>query len=474
MLAGIMSRPIRLVAAVLVIYGFMWIKGWPRYYDDEELPPSLRPQQTGTALGPHRVGHDHLVVSIMTTATAVYSKLAPTLTYLGPEDKDGTLLFGDLQMNVGDWPVFDVLFGFTRDFIGGSKELERYRQQVDYARKSIPIERAMKQNPQEEAHVQLTLGKYKILQAMQRAWEYRPDRSWYAFVDEDTFVDRYNTLDWLSQYNPKTKWFFGNPRTSGVPDPFATGGNSFIVSSGTMKELFKERKGVIRSWESKIATHTSAFDLVFSVLQGELNLSLTGVWPEIIGADPSTLPFCPATWCERVLMMHHMPPDIASDMFLLQKNRTENHIRTPLLFADLWKRFLAPENLRDNRTDWDNLSSAPSNARWNILFQSDDPNTGHAASGEESAEKCAASCESSEYCMQWSYSSLPEKNWNENGETRCHLSSSIRFGEFRPPVDVGEGKGGEGRKGKKEWRSGWKKERFEKWAYHQRCKNPAT
>lgn len=121
MLARVMSRPWRLLVAVVLIYGFMWIKGWPRYYDDEELPPSMRPQQTGTALGPHRVGHDHLVVSMMTTATAVYTKLAPSLAYLLEEDKDGTLLFGDLQMDVGDWPVFDVLYGFTTDSLVGTR-----------------------------------------------------------------------------------------------------------------------------------------------------------------------------------------------------------------------------------------------------------------------------------------------------------------------------------------------------------------
>ncbi|KAF2829075.1 hypothetical protein CC86DRAFT_184553 [Ophiobolus disseminans] len=469
MLARAVPRPGRLLLVVLVVYGFMWIKGWPRYYDDEELPPSMRPQ-TGSALGPHGVGHDHLVVSIMTTATNVYPKLAPSLAYLFEEDTDPTLIFGDLQMNVGIWPVFDVLYGFTTDFIGGNKELERYRQQVDHARKSIPLDILKRNDPQEEAEVQIVLGKYKILQAMTRAWEYRPERSWYAFVDDDTFVDRINTLDWLAQYNPKTKWFFGNPPTSGVPNPFAAGGNSFIVSYGAMKELFKERKDVIKNWEKKIIDHTSAFDLIFSVLQAELNLSLSGAWPEIIGADPSSAPFSPAIWCERVLMMHHVPPEMNSDLYLLQKNRTEDHIRNPLLFADLWTRFMVPENLADNRSDWDNLSSDSSNARWNILFKSDDPNDGHAANGEESPEACEASCESSEYCMQWSYSSVEQKNWNENGETKCHLSSSLRFGKHSPPQEWKVDSVTKVRT----WRSGWKKERFVKWATHQRCKNPAT
>jgi hypothetical protein len=469
MLARALPRPGRLLLVVLLVYGFMWIKGWPRYYDDEELPPSMRPPQTGTALGPHRVGADHLVVSILTTATEVYTKLAPSLAYLSYEDIDPTLIFADLQMTVGEWPVFDVLYSYTTDFIGASKELERYRQQVDYARSSIPLSYAKKQDPQEEAAVQATLNKYKILQAMSRAWEYRPDRSWYAFVEDDTFVDRINTLDWLAQYNPKTKWFFGNPAMSGVPDGFAVGGNSFIVSSGAMKELFKERKNVIANWANRIESHTSAFELVFSVLQAELNLSLESVWPGMSGPDPSAVPFSPAIWCERILMMHHVPHDMQSDLYLLQKNHTEDHLRKPLLFADLYERFMGPEDLRAVRSDWDNLSSDPTNARWNILFVSDDPNDGHAANGEASDEACAASCDSSEYCMQWSYSSVPQKNWNENGETKCHLSSSLRFGTYAPPAEGSI----EGVAKALTWKSGWRKERFTAWANHQRCKNPA-
>lgn len=470
MLARALSRPGRLLIVVLVVYGFMWIKGWPRYYDDEELPPSLRPQK-GSSLGPHRVGHDHLVVSISTTATDVYTKLAPSLGYMFPEDWDPTLIFGDLQMNVGVWPIFDVLFGYPRDFIVANKELERYRQQIDFARRSIPLQYTRKRDPAEEAEVQLALNKYKILQAMGRAWDYRPDRSWYAFIDDDTFVERVNTLDWLAQYNPKSKWFFGNPPISGVPDGFAAGGNSFILSLGAMKELFKDRGHVVKSWQSHIITYPSAFDLITAVLKAELNLSLTAAWPGISGFEPSTVPFSPALWCERVLMMHRVPHDLNSDLFLMRKNRTDHHIDQPLLYADLWERFMAPEDMRANRSDWDNLSSDSSNARWNILFESDDPNDGHAPNGEASPEACEASCDKSEYCMQWSYSSIKTKNWNENGETKCHLSSSMRFGRFTPPqeVDIDDGKG----RDTVMWRSGWRKQVFADWARHQRCKNPA-
>ena len=41
----LMPRPMRLLLALVLIYAFCWIKGWPAYYDDEELPPSQRPDR---------------------------------------------------------------------------------------------------------------------------------------------------------------------------------------------------------------------------------------------------------------------------------------------------------------------------------------------------------------------------------------------------------------------------------------------
>ncbi|KAL5116499.1 hypothetical protein ACEQ8H_005620 [Pleosporales sp. CAS-2024a] len=468
MLARGMSRPLRFFLVALAVYGFMWIKAWPRYYDDEELPPSMR-AHTGSAMGPHRVGHDHLVVSIVTTATDVYTKLAPSLVYMFPEDLDPTLLFADLRMNVGDWPVFDAIYEYSSDLISRTKELDRYWQLVEYARRKIPLDMARRQDPKEEATIQAALHKYKILQAMARAWDYRPDRSWYAFINEDTFIDRVNTLDWLAQYNPTTKWFFGNPPTPGVADGFAVGGNSFILSSAAMNELFSEPFRVVSNWESKIATYTSAYDVVSAILQAELNLSMTAAWPGISGGNPGNAPFSPAVWCERVLMMHHVPHNVQSDLYLMRKNRTENHIEKPLLFADLWERFMAPEDLPASSENWDNLSSDSSNTRWNILFVSDDPNDGHAPGGEASPEACAASCEQSEYCMQWSYSTVRVPNWNENGATKCHLSSSLRYGNYASPIDVIDND--QERKTLK-WTSGWRKDVFLTWTRHQRCKDP--
>ncbi|OAL54582.1 hypothetical protein IQ07DRAFT_583847 [Pyrenochaeta sp. DS3sAY3a] len=460
-----LPRPLRFLVLLLVIYAFCWVKGWPQYYDEEELPASQRPLSSG--MGPHTVEHDQLIVSITTTATTAYSKLAPTLVYLDKSDHEQLLLFSDLQMEIGKWPVFDVLWRFSQNFIVETKDLGRYRAQVDYSRKSIPMRKLVKQYPQDEEKILARLYKYKILQSMAAAWEYRPDRKWYAFVDDETYVYRPNLLDWLSQYDSQANHFFGNAPTAGLPDPFAAGGTSFILSHNAMKELFKERKDVIKKWQNLIFDHASAQELVSSVVQSELGLGMDGVWPGISGFDPSTVPFSPALWCVPILMMHHVSADMASDLWHLEKYRQDNHLtHTPLRFADLWERFMTPENLNFTRSDWDNLSAESSNARWNILFEGNQPDPGRAPSGEDSPDACAASCDQSTYCMQWSYSSIVQKNWNDNPQTKCHLSSSIRFGAHADPQEWIV----HGEQATRTYKSGWRKDRFARWANQQRCK----
>ena len=462
-----MPRPARLVFSVILIYAFFWVKGWPRTYDDEELPPSKRPQQESN-LGPHQVDHDQLVVAVTTTANDVYNKVTPLILNTNEQDHGTLLLFSDLQTQIGRWPVFDVIWRYKSDFIQKTKQLERYRAQVDYARRSIPLAKLKKEDPEEEKREMEILDKYKILETMASAWEYRPDRSWYVFAGDETYVNRPNLLDWLSQHDPDAKHFFGNPpapATARVPDPFAAGGTSFILSRGVMLELFKKRKDFIQNWREQIADHTTAFDLVASALQAEVKITFTTVWPSISGFDPSTVPFSPAIWCEPILLMHHITPDIGSDLLRLEKDRPSD--QPTLRFADLWYRFMTPEDLNYTRNEWDNLSSESSNNRWNILFQGGEhQDADRAGNGEASPEACQESCDNSRYCVQWSYSSVNQRNWNENPPTKCHLSSSIRFGTHKEPQKLNI----DGERVTLTWKSGWKKDKFNKWTKQQRCK----
>lgn len=466
-----MPRPARLLLFFALVYAFCWIKGWPVTYDDEELPPSQRPKPT-TALGEHRVSVDSLIVTVTTAATDAFTKLAPALLYLDGAYHKDLLLMGDLMMDVGPFPVFDVLIKYPAKYRAKTDELERYNRQLDYVRRGIPLSSLKEEDPQKEQAILAALAKYKVFRAMESTWEYRPKRAWYVFTDEETFIDRENLLDWLSQHDPKLKHFFGNPPIDDVPDAFAAGGTSFIVSGETMRLLFEDQKAMMKnfnSWDPRIPDYPSVIHFMESFLKTELSLEMKRFWPGVTGFNPATVSYSPGLWCEPVLMMHHVSAAIGTKLFKFEKERLQEHkIDNALRYADLWHEFISPQDLNQTRHDWDNLSSESANNRWNILFEKageSDPN--RATGGEDSWEACKDSCDNNKHCLQWSYSSIAAPNWNENGFTKCHLSSSMRLGAHKEPEKVevnGETK-------PRTWTSGWRKDHFKSWTNQQRCKS---
>lgn len=287
-------------------------------------------------------------------------------------------------------------------------------------------------------------------------------------------------MAWLGHHDPTQPLFFANPPDLDASEQSGTGSTTFILSTAAMRALLLDHDHVVSHWDSRIQDFQAGFEVLASAMSSELGLGFNHSWPGISGFNPHTVPYGPGIWCEPVIAMHGVPPELQSDLWRLAREREKHdHNKEPLTFADLWARFLQTENLYLDRHDWDNLSSARENARWNIIFEKLAPRShggehkhrnrdeeGRASSGEDSWEACRESCANSLFCMQWSYSSAPTTNHNENGETRCHLSRNMRLGRHVQPKEVDGGHG----KVKLEWKSGWRKDKFEEWANHQRCK----
>lgn len=462
----------RIVLFAIIAYAFVWISGFPRQYDDDELPPDAQRRKTSQAETPHRVDANQLVVTIKTTALDAYAKLPSTLLLTNTIYHETLNVVSDLQMDIGAFHVHDVLDRFDMNFMVSNPDLERYRRQLHFAQGSIDIGMLREADTEKEKEVMARLDKYKYLRMLERAWELKPDRSWYAFVDADTYLVRSNTLAWLGQFDPSEPMFFANPPEYGT--------NMFVLSGQAMRALLVDREGVIRTWDSRIPGFRSGFDLLTSALSTELRLGFNRTWPGISGFHPATAPYGPGFWCEPIIAMDRVPAELASDMWRLQRDREDyHHIHDPLSFADLWIRFLQPENLFLPRDNWDNLSSNWDNSWWNILFEGTEHKShasghihqhraedGRAASGEDSWEACRESCNNNPHCMQYSYSSHPISNHNENGNTKCHLSRSMRLGNHADPQEIEV----DGERVQVSWKSGWRKDKFERWAQQQRCK----
>ncbi|KAF1992847.1 glycosyltransferase family 31 protein [Amniculicola lignicola CBS 123094] len=455
----------RVVAGAVAMYAIAWVSGFPRTYDDDELPSDAQRKKAEPTHTPHHVEVDQIVVAINTHASDAYEKVPRMLLLTNTIYHDTLVLLGDLEMDIGAFHVHDVLDRFEMDFLSTQPDLERYRAQLEAARFSLDLRSLKELDPRKEVETMNKLDKYKYLRMLERAWELRPDRAWYVFVDMDTFLVRSNLMAWLGEYDAEDPIFFVNPPNAESPDPFGIGGTTFVLSHTAMRNFIAERE-IISKWESSIADSASGIDILSSAITTELGIVSNMSWPAISGFNPYTIPYGPGLWCEEVVALHSVPPELATDIWRLQRDREEyQHIHDPLTFADLWIRFLQHENLSQPRDEWDNLSSGSDNAKWNILFERvEGDEEGKASRGEGSWEECRDSCNTNQHCVQFSYSSIAMPNFNENEETRCHLSSSMRLGRYVGSHRIGGG-GGEGT-----WKSGWRKDKFEHWARNQRCK----
>ncbi|KAF2661001.1 glycosyltransferase family 31 protein [Lophiostoma macrostomum CBS 122681] len=472
--------PLRIVSFLVVVYGLIWVSSFPRSYDDDELPPDAQRKKASQALDPNQVDTDQLVVTIMTTATEAYAKLPLVLLLTNPVFHETMNVVSDLQMDVGAFHVHDVLDRIDINFLASNAELARYKRQVHLAMNSVDLSTLREDDDVKEREARIQMDKYKQLRMVERAWELLPERNWYIFAETDTYLVRPNVLLWLGQFDPEQPFFFANPPELDASEPSKVGSTTFVLSKQAMAKLLTERENVVAEWDTRISAFKTGFDVLAAAMSTEVNIGLNRTWPGMTGFHPGNVPYGESFWCHHVLAMHGVPEELASDTWRLQRDREEyNHMRVPLTFADLWNRFLQPENLYLPRDDWDNMSSGPDNSPWNILFEGvqrsshaadqmirlrdDGPK---AANGEESWEACREACNGSPFCYQFSYSSVPISNHNENGKTKCHLSRSMRLGRHIEPQELEI----DGEKVMVTWKSGWRRENFEKWSQQQRCK----
>ncbi|PSN61620.1 hypothetical protein BS50DRAFT_578174 [Corynespora cassiicola Philippines] len=458
----------RLVLLAACVYAFFWVSGFPRTYDDDELPPSEVETQ---APAPH-IESEKLVVTVKTSAVDAFAKIPPLLLLTNGKYHDNLLLLGDLHLDVGAFHVHDVLDRYDAKYVSSTPDLERYRRLTHYARNSLDFGRLRETDPAKEKAAKDKMEKYMMLRMLQRTWEQRPDRKWYVFVEPDTYLFRSNIQVWLAYFDHEEPHFFYNPPET---DPYGIGGSTFILSQKAMQGLFVENDKDISGLEAHIEGKSSGTEVLTGVMSNELDLSPNGSWPGVSSFNPDTIPFGHGMWCEVVMALHSVSAESMSNLWRLERERNDKNIVDPLTFSDIWMKFLQPENLNDVRDDWDNLSSGKEFSMWNILFDGVDHDSRHhhhhgaqgrAPRGEDNWKACQDACNDYDQCMQWSYSSIPQPNANENGDTKCHLSSSLRFGAHADPREVTR----DGTKVQKTWKSGWRKDRFEAWAKQQNCK----
>jgi hypothetical protein len=261
-----LARPLRLLLLAALCGLVYWVSGFPRTYDDDELPPSQRSRTPGA------VEADQLIVSVKTTTSNAWAELPPLLLFTDPAHYDSLLFMGDLRLSVGPFNVEDVLDRYAESFVQENPEMARYRKTLEFADSSVDFGELKERDPRKEKAVLAKLDKYKMLRWVERTWLLRPERRWYILTEPDVHLVRPNLLSWLADYDPNEYHFFANR-----PPPGS--GHTIILSVAVMKAIMVDRSDLIPYYDNNLQGHKTAFEVLATVLSSTLNISPAMAWP---------------------------------------------------------------------------------------------------------------------------------------------------------------------------------------------------
>jgi hypothetical protein len=326
------------------------------------------------------------------------------------------LFFSDYETEYNGFKIIDALANLRPEYKWNNPDFEVYEE----------IKASKGRGPTEKTNEGWRLDKYKFLPMMEITAHERPNSRWFVFVELDTYVNWDNMYRFLSQFNPKTPYYFGSPVWPPKKTVFAHGGSGFVLSRGAINKLVARGRMFAENLHDpgthlfgKDVSQQCCGDEVLGQVLKECGVPIRGYWPMFNGEKPTTVRFNWEQWCEAIITLHHVQ-DQEFDRLKMWEATREYPAR-PLTFEELFTSI--EPHLIDQADDWSNMS--------------EDITLGPPHTAAMSFDTCFAACLGDKKCMQYEHF----------GET-CRLSHSIRLGHGMPP------------NGDTKWTSGWVKNRI--------------
>jgi hypothetical protein len=166
------------------------------------------------------------------------------------------------------------------------------------------------------------LDKYKNIHTAQKAWELRPDRSWYFFIDADTYIVWSSFFAWLKRLDPTKDLYLGN--TIHTLNLFAHGGSRYLISRTSMLKIVSsvEAPKIAADFDISAST-TCCGDAELAGALSHKNVSLIDAYPLINNHKLRDMPFGPMHWCQPIITMHHMSVKEVNDLWQFEQSRLD-------------------------------------------------------------------------------------------------------------------------------------------------------
>jgi hypothetical protein len=263
-----------------------------------------------------------VVIVVKTGATEAFRKFPSQLMTFLECAKNDILLFSDMAQDIAGYHAHDSLKDVSAEARFNNTEFELYKAQYQYRLEGEDIMRLSDRSQDAWA-----LDKYKNLHIAQRTWELRPNKSWYFYIDTDTYVVWSSFFHMLKQYDASKEWYLGS-WVSGDGDPsFAHGGSGYALSKAAMLKLVGNDAKELADKFDMEARLGCCGDKELGKTLGQKNINITNVFPMINGEKPRRYPFGPKYWCQPLVTMHHMEGEELNDMWQFELKRAKAKVR---------------------------------------------------------------------------------------------------------------------------------------------------
>lgn len=378
------------------------------------------------------------------------ARLRPHLQSVSACLEDELLIFSDTARELDGYAIIDALSSLRPGFVRGNSQLENYNAGDTPTTSETLL-------PSADSHAKgWQTDKFKFLPQVSYTWLMRPQKQWYVFYEDDTYIVWDNMIRFLEKFDPDLPWYFGSPSPGARGLWMANGGPGYVISRETMRRLVQEDydshgsyKGSMLSqrWEKETMEDCCGDSVLGLALYQDARTSLSGMFPMFQPHGLHSIPLSDEYWCQPLITMHK-----TSTEHMLQFRRWEEshrHLRRPLLFADV--------------VEFLNLTTVPLRSDWTNSdfggYRAPDPGA------HVSPQSCDLACQTDRECLQWTYHLRV-----------CNFVASIRLGHSVPQAETLESTREENRS----W-AGWDLEGIKQWISkdgrncgHVRWEKPST
>lgn len=252
------------------------------------------------------------------------------------------LIFSDLDEVYQGHDIIDVIADMPENYIGPpdpplNKEgkvtpdqLLLYRNMQELAAKGSLAEL---NTTSREAW---KIDKFKFLNGISRAWRMRPERRWYVFYEDDTYVVWDNVFRLLEHFDPDVPLYFGSPSPGRNETWFAYGGSGYVLSREAMRRLTAD------DWDRETGEYLGTklterlWDIVWSDCCGDSivgwslylqDVILSGLWPMFTPHRPDRVPYTERQWCQPIVSMHKPTTEDLVDLWRWEWKHRQPRVR---------------------------------------------------------------------------------------------------------------------------------------------------